>query len=64
MIYALTDIGESLLPIIDAMADWETATRRASDKNMAEESSVYIGFFSGNQLKVIACIAMLIDHIG
>lgn len=31
---------------------------------MAEESSVYIGFFSGNQLKVIACIAMLIDHIG
>lgn len=31
---------------------------------MAEERSIYGGFISGNQLKMIACITMLIDHIG
>ncbi len=31
---------------------------------MTQEKSIYNGFLSGNQLKIIACITMLIDHIG
>ena len=30
----------------------------------SSNQGVYIGFLSGNQLKIIACITMLIDHIG
>ena len=28
------------------------------------DERIYVGFLSGNILKIIACIAMLIDHIG
>ena len=31
---------------------------------MSDERNMYAGFLSGNALKIIACVTMLIDHIG
>lgn len=38
--------------------------RERADCAMNGEKGIYNGFLSGNALKIIACITMLIDHVG